>query len=354
MSASRFLTGRRMAARGRMSTLLVRAAACCCLVQAVAPAPGRDTSPTSGSVAGGDGSMSRLEALVGALYNLQSSRSVASEDRREATESDSVLILDDTTSRDALESRCMCEMYAGSASARSGSLCGWEELGKIVCWVSNTSCPSNMVPCSGAPAEDSLELRVGSAAARELQASPGPSSRVSSAEAFIDAETELTQYLNVEFQLSASGALPEQASLTKELARELDVPTDKITLKMTVNTAGVGNLRGKAAVVRATVVPNDLAKAEHTLKNMKRMHIDGDRVTIHQVSYGSSEHALICDSTVEILKREAFDLFSRYLDLKSKELDLLSSLARDASRSSTSCSSCAPVQLFAEQLGIGR
>jgi len=310
-------------------------------VHAAAPvvAQGDGSSPSAARPAGAE-SVSRLEELVGTLASLQGHRAEASEQRRGAA-GDSVLILDDVTSRSSLQSSCLCDDYIGSASASSSVLCGKQLSGRTVCSAGSPACPSDAVSCS--------IVLPGAPVARALQASPTPS--VSTTSTLLDAETT-SRVVNIQFEASARSALPSEEAVAKQIATAVDEPVKRVSVQMMKHASAT--LQEHAATVRATVTPHDVEKAQDTLSHMHSLQVKGSTITVGQLEVTASEDALVCDSSTEALKRETFGLFSQFLDLKAAELDLLAGLTDRATSSDTKCHSCTPVQLFASQLGISR
>lgn len=291
--------------------------------------------------------LSRLEALVGQLYNLQSSRAERSE---AAPAAEPVVILDDESARRSLQGNCMCDSYLSGASASSSSLCGKEEAGRIVCRMGTPTCPSDMTPCGGGGAAASLP------SVEELtpQARASPNARGPSELEFLDAETSDDHFVNVNFEVSSTATLPSADALQAHLATMLDVPAKRVTLQLVPNQIAAAN----QATVQATITTHSTTQeneAKATLAAMNTLALDAATVDVQRVGFhpGSSS-ALVCNDHAERLKRQIFEDFSRYLDLKTEELNLLQELADDAANPSTGCSSCAPIQQFAAHMGLSR
>jgi len=293
-------------------------------------------------------SLSRLEALVGQLYNLQSSRA----ERNTADSAEPLLILDDASARRQLQSRCVCDAYLSGASASSSILCGKTEAGRVICRPTGGTCPSDQTLCSsGVTVYPTVPVYSGYVPVASPQA------RLPSELEFVSAETTPTptkldsHLVNVNFNVRSTGGLPTAEVLKSHLADTLGVPPKHVSLQLVPATAG------NQATVQATIAMNSAnkqAQAQATLAEMRTLALDATTIDVQQIDFRKASSALVCDEPAEMLKAEAFDLFSRYLDLKSAEVDLLQDLATRAASPSAGCSSCAPLQLFASHLGLSR
>lgn len=306
---------------------------------------GPNAAPLNSTKPAEPSALSRLEALVGQLYSLQSSRA----ERNEADlAAEPVVILDETSARRSLQQNCICDAYLSGASASSSTLCGKEEAGRTVCRMGNPTCPSDMTLCSAVDSSSSELVESFSPQARS-----SPAARAPSELAFLDAEAQDNIFVNVNFEVSSAGGLPTADALQERLANMLDVPAKRISLQLVPNPIAAS----RQAMVQATITThsaNKQAQAQSALVAMHTLTVEAATVDVQRIGFHTGSGALVCDERAERLKGEAFELFSRYLDLKSEELTLLQGLANQASSPTTGCSSCAPVQLFASHMGLSR
>ena len=342
---------------GRACRLIVLSALACIsrtgmLIEAAEVGQAGEAKPDPAGRLNADSSssLSRLEAIVGQLYNLQSSRA----QRNEIKSDETVLFVDDLANHRSLQGGCVCDAYLSGASSASSNLCGKQEAGQVVCRFGGSTCPSDMEVCSSSSSSLAQGDAVDSAAvefAPQARSSPAARSRVGLE--FEDAEQD-EHFVNVNLEVSSARGVPAVEALREQLADAVGVPAKHVSVQLVPTPAATAN----RASVRATIATwhaNKQAEAEAALTGIRFFDADAGIVAVQRVDVRSnSGAALVCSDRAESIKEDNFALFSKYLDLKTAEFDLLQTLTSSASSSSIGCAACAPVQQFASEFSLSR